>query len=140
MRSLPVVSVLVRWHAPSRLVVEVVGLDALLAKVFGEVGVAVEGVDYAGFGAVDVLQELGEVGVVGEGDHLVDAIAVAGAGVHGPAGEHDGAVAGEGGGDLAAEVGRGEDDLAAESGDAGEVEGLVRTERDALALVDLGDT
>ena len=67
---------------------QVAGVDAPLAEVAGEGVVPVDGVHRLGPGPLDVLQQLAEVGVIGEPDHLVHPVAVAGPGVDRPAAEH----------------------------------------------------
>lgn len=76
------------------------GVDALCAEGVAELAdEAVVKPDDLGRDGVDGLPEFVVVGVVAEGDDLVDAVAVPGGGVHAPAGEHDDVTTGEGGGE-----------------------------------------
>ena len=67
---------------------EVLRVEPPLPEIPGERGIPVHGVHLARPGPLHVLQQLPEVGVVGEPDHLIHPVAVARPGVDRPPAEH----------------------------------------------------
>ena len=116
---------------------ERVGVEAEVAKVVGEFGRAVGAEDFARLDAADGFDELVVIGVIGEGQRVVDAEAVLGVGVGGPAGDGDrdgGAEAGEA--EFFRRAREGNDGVAAEWAT---VEDREVAEIDAALFVDAAD-
>lgn len=87
------------------------GVEAGVPEALGEVGgEAVEGEDEAGVDGLDEAEEVGEVGVIAEGEGGIGLVSVAAGGLEGPAGEDGFAEGGAVGGERFEAGGRGADE------------------------------